>query len=106
MSLFCYLTAPSRSEAIALARLLLAKKLCAGLNIVPGAHSLYWWKGEVREKEEWLLFAQVARENAEKFVEAAKNAHPYAVPCIVCLPISSGYPPFLEWIEKNGQEGD
>lgn len=104
MSSLVFITTQSRREALELARLLTAQKLCAGINLVPGAYSVYWWQGEVREKEECLLFAQVSTENLENFIAETKRVHSYHTPCIVCIPVSGGFQPFLEWIEKNGQE--
>ena len=60
MSSLVYMTAKSRAEALELARILAGRKLCAGINIVPGATSVYWWDGEIRENEECLLLAQVS----------------------------------------------
>ncbi len=45
-----YMTAKTGREALELARILAGRKLCAGINIVPGATSVYWWDGEIREK--------------------------------------------------------
>lgn len=104
MNWLVYMTTQSRKDALELARLLTAQKLCAGINIVPGAYSVYWWQGSLREKEECLLFAQVSDGQREKFIATASEAHPYITPCIVCLPIGAGHGPFLEWIEKNGQD--
>ena len=105
MNWLVYMTTRSRDEALLLARLLTARKLCAGVNILPGAYSVYWWEGALRVKEECLLFAQVSGENREKFIAVASEAHPYQTPCIICLPIDAGHEPFLEWIQKNGQDG-
>lgn len=105
MNWLVYMTTQSRGEALELARLLTSKKLCAGVNIAPGAYSVYWWEGALREKEECLLFALVSDENREKFIAVANKAHAYQTPCIICLPIGAGHGPFLEWIEKNGQNG-
>ena len=104
MGSLVFITTESRREALELARLLTSLKLCAGVNIVPGALSVYWWRGELREKEECLLFAQVSDANLENFIAAAREAHSYHTPCIISLPIDAGSAPFLDWIERNGQE--
>lgn len=99
------MTAASREAALDLARHLVARKLCAGINIVPGAHSVYWWQDEIREKEECLLIAQVGDETLADFLRVAEAAHSYEIPCVVALPIVAGLKPFLDWIESNGQGG-
>ena len=103
MSSLVYMTAKSRAEALELARILAGRKLCAGINIVPGATSVYWWDGEIRENEECLLLAQVSDQALPAFMEAAKLLHSYQVPCIVALPVTGGNLPFLEWIENNSR---
>lgn len=101
MSSLVYMTAESREEALNLARILAGRKLCAGINIVPGALSVYWWEGKIREKEECLLFAQVSDKALPAFMEAARALHSYQTPCVVALPLAGGSGPFLEWIENN-----
>lgn len=103
MSSLVYMTAKSRAQALELARILAGRKLCAGINIVPGAMSVYWWEGEIHENEECLLFAQVSDQALPAFIEAARALHSYQVPCIVALPLAGGHPPFLEWIENNSR---
>lgn len=105
MSSLVYMTAGSRDAAIELARDLVKRKLCAGVNIVPGALSVYWWQGKIHEKEECLLFAQVGDAALADFIRAVKAAHGYEVPCVVALPIAAGLKPFLDWIESNSQGG-
>lgn len=106
MSSLVYMTAGSREAALELARDLVGRKLCAGINILPSALSVYWWQGKIHEKEECLLIAQVGDEVLSDFINSVEAAHSYDVPCVVALPIVAGLAPFLDWIEKNGQGGE
>lgn len=105
MSSLVYMTAKNRQEALNLARVLVGRKLCAGINIIPGAASVYWWQGEIQEKEECLLCAQVSDAALPAFMKAAADLHSYQTPCIVALPIAAGSKPFLDWIESNSRGG-
>ncbi|MFT4300187.1 MAG: divalent-cation tolerance protein CutA [Desulfovibrio sp.] len=103
MSLLVYVTAPHEEFALELARALVGEGLAAGVNIVPGARSIYRWRGEVHDAAECLLLAQVSRAALPAFEAAVKRLHPYEVPCIVAVPIEAGHGPFLHWIQENSQ---
>lgn len=87
MSFLVYVTVPHEREALDLARMLVEARLAAGVNVLPGARSVYRWQGEVREAGECLLLAQVSRAAFEDFCAAVRRAHSYEVPCIVALPL-------------------
>ena len=55
-----YMTTPTQEEALTLARELVRMRLAAGVNMLPGAQSVYRWKGEVHEAGECLLVADTA----------------------------------------------
>jgi periplasmic divalent cation tolerance protein len=99
--LLVYVTAPDTENAAALARMLVEKHLAAGVNLLPGARSVYRWQGRVRETRECLLLAQVSRAAFAQFCQAVRENHEYEVPCIVAIPLESGYTPFLDWIAEN-----
>ena len=86
MSFLVYVTVPHEREALDLARMLVEARLAAGVNVLPGARSVYRWQGEVREAGECLLLAQVGRAAFEDFCAAVRRAHSYEVPCIVKRP--------------------
>lgn len=96
-----YVTVPGMDEALALARALVGARLAAGVNIVPGARSVYRWKGEIREAGECLLLAQVSADALAAFTRAVRGMHGYEVPCVAALPVVGGHAPFLQWIREN-----
>lgn len=96
-----YITIPSREEALALARALVEARLAAGVNVLPGAMSVYRWRGAVREAAECLLLAQVAGTALPAFTRTVRELHGYEVPCVVALPVAGGHAPFLRWIAEN-----
>lgn len=96
-----YLTCPDFESARRLARALVEERAAAGVNIVPGAVSIYRWQGEIREKNECLLLAQTSTAAYGKLESVARRLHSYAVPCILGLETSAGNADFLRWIEDN-----
>jgi periplasmic divalent cation tolerance protein len=89
-------TVPPAQSAV-LAKSLLAKNLVACVNITP-VRSLYRWKGECCDDEEHLLIMKTRRQLAEEVISALKAEHPSEVPEIIVLPVSTGHPPYLDWV--------
>lgn len=86
---------PSRSDDIA--KRLLAKNLVACVNITP-VRSLYRWKGESCDDEEHLLIMKTRRDLAEDVIVALKAMHPYEIPEIIVLPVTTGHLPYIDWV--------
>ncbi|MDR2572873.1 MAG: divalent-cation tolerance protein CutA [Desulfovibrio sp.] len=101
MACLVYVTVPGREHAVNMARALVESRLAAGVNVLPGARSVYRWRDEVREAEECLLFAQVSRAAFADFCRLARQLHCHETPCIIALPIQDAYGPFARWIGKN-----
>ena len=95
---FVYITVPSRQEAEAIARALLEERLAAGVNLIPGVHSLYRWKGRVEEGEEVALMAKTTEALIDPLTRKVQALHPYQVPCIAALPVVGGSEAYFAWI--------
>jgi periplasmic divalent cation tolerance protein len=105
-TLLVYMTAPDRQTARALAGALVRERLAAGANILPGAESLYWWQGEVRQAEECACVLKTTAAGYAALEKRARELHPYQVPCIVALPVARGHDAFLRWIGEETLSGD
>lgn len=95
-----YVTTRTKDEAKCIAKTLLQKKYIAGANIFP-LESLYWWKGEICEEEEFALVMQSTQENFAKIEEVVKTLHSYEIPCILSFAIEKGSLDFLDWIRET-----
>lgn len=93
-----YITAPSRDEALKLARLLVEERLAACANVLGGITSVYWWDGRLNEEDEVALLAKTRAGLVDALVERVRAVHPYDCPCVVALPVDGGNPAFLDWI--------
>jgi len=92
---------PNIKEARRLAGLLLAQKIAACIQLVPGMESHYCWKGKQERSKEVLLLIKT---RTSLYVEVEKTIlkhHSYEVPEIICLPIQKGSPSFLKWVAAN-----
>lgn len=98
---FLYITVGSAEEAASIARVLLDDRLIACANIIDGATSLYRWEGKIADEKEAVMIAKTREDLVEKVIERVRELHSYDCPCIVALPIVSGNPAFLDWIDEE-----
>ena len=87
--------------AKSIARTLVESKLAACVNIVPQITSIYSWKGEIVEDNEFLLIVKSKSEAYDKLESEIKELHSYEVPEIIAFDINKGLPEYLRWIEEN-----
>ena len=84
-----------------LARSLIERRLVACVNIVPGARSLYRWKGEIEDEPEVLLFMKTRADRFEALAAAIDEIHPYEEPELIALGIETGSAGYLRFIDEN-----
>jgi periplasmic divalent cation tolerance protein len=93
-------TAPSRDEAVAIARSLVEAKLGACVNIFP-IHSVYTWQEELCADDEWQLIIKTDLAKFDALEAKVREVHSYEVPEVVALPIVSGSAPYLQWMSER-----
>lgn len=91
----------SAMEAAAIARRLVEKRLAACVNLLPGARSIYHWKGAVEESEEVLLVIKSSRALFRELRTELEKVHSYEVPELIAMPIVDGSEPYLEWMDHE-----
>jgi periplasmic divalent cation tolerance protein len=92
------MTAADEPEAERIAEMLVAKKLGACVQILPGMKSIYVWQGEVQREREVLLLAKTTRANFDKLELEVRAIHSYETPEIIALPIVAASEPYLKWL--------
>ena len=95
---FCYVTAGSREEALAIGRTVVDERLAACANVLDGMTSLYWWQGVLEQASEAVLILKTRAELVERLTMRVRELHSYDCPCVVALPIAAGNPDYLAWI--------
>ena len=99
--LVIFVTVPSVEVSRQIGSMLVENKLAACVNIVSKVQSIYFWKGEVCESEEFLLICKSKASIFEsKFLPAVENQHPYEVPEIVAIPLYEGNSAYKNWINE------
>lgn len=101
---FCYVTCSGRDEALTIARALIAERLIACANILPGLLSVYRWEGEVHEDAEVLLILKTRAALVERVTAAVRERHSYSCPCVAVLPVTGGNLAYLDWIAAETRE--
>ena len=91
---------PDRAEARRIARILLAEKLAACVQLLD-MESHYVWKGETLAEPEVMLMAKTRAALFESVIGRIKGLHPYEVPEIVAQPFAAGFAPYLAWIAQS-----
>lgn len=99
---FVYITNPSEEKARKIAKHLLNKKLIACANIFP-ISSLYWWKEKIADEKEFVLIAKTSKANFEKVEKEVEKIHPYKIPCIIKIPVSSNKK-YFDWLKSEIKE--
>ncbi|HZP70931.1 MAG TPA: divalent-cation tolerance protein CutA [Pseudolabrys sp.] len=93
-----YTTWPSIVEAERAGRAILARRLAACVNIVPGMISHYWWQGKIERAEEAVMLVKTRAGLAEAVGKAVREAHSYTTPAIMVLPVESVDADYHRWI--------
>lgn len=94
-------TCGSEEEARKVAHGLVEGRLAACVNVAPGVHSIYRWKGSVEEAGEWLLVIKTRRDLFPGVREAITRLHSYELPECVALPVADGSEAYLAWIDSE-----
>jgi periplasmic divalent cation tolerance protein len=92
-------TCGSAEEAQRIARELVAQRAAACVNIVAPVRSIYRWKDQIEEAEEWLLIVKTSRSSFDRLRTILEAAHSYELPEALAIPVIAGSPNYLAWIE-------
>jgi periplasmic divalent cation tolerance protein len=94
-------TFPDHETAERISNQLVSEKCAACANILPAIESIYSWKGKVEHGSETLVFFKLSTAQRSIFQEKMHSLHPYEVPEIIFLSVSSGLPDYLRWVVDN-----
>ncbi len=94
-------TTKNKEDAEKIARLLIEKRLAACVQIVGPVSSIYRWKGNVEQAEEWQCLIKSRQDLFGEVEEAIKAIHPYETPEIIATVISAGSGDYLKWLQDE-----
>jgi len=94
-------TFPDAETACRISNQLVTEKFAACANILPAIESIYRWKEKIESGNETLVFFKLSEDRQSAFQEKLRSLHPYEIPEIIFVPVSSGSPEYLDWIVEN-----
>ena len=93
--------AASAREAKKIARILVQKRLCACVSIIPNVHSVFIWKNKVNQAKESLLMIKTDQGKLKEVERTIRAHHSYEVPEMIGWPIRWGHKPYLDWLSHS-----
>ena len=90
-------TTNSRELTTTIARMLLDQRLAACVQAT-NIRSFYRWDGAVQEDDEQLLVIKCRAAAFPQIEAAIRSVHPYDVPAIVQIPITTASADYLGWL--------
>lgn len=92
-------TINKESEARSLADALVAGRLAACVQIIPGMQSTYEWKGEVCRESEFLILIKTQKNLINDVKRMVEKTLSYEVPEFIVLPVIDGSEKYLSWMK-------
>lgn len=98
------LTTADPEEAGRLGRTLVEERLAACATVVPGAHSIYHWQGEIESATESVLLLKTTADKLAALEARLHELHNYTNPEFLVLPVEAGSKSYLEWLQRCMRE--
>lgn len=99
--MFIYMTFAHKAEAQGIVNTLVAERLLACANIFPAVSSVYWWQGKMEHATEAAAVGKTTQNRYKALEKRFCELHPYETPCLVALPVSDGFGPYLRWVDQE-----
>ncbi|HET7675380.1 MAG TPA: divalent-cation tolerance protein CutA [Gammaproteobacteria bacterium] len=94
-------TCPDAASAERIARALVEERLAACVNCVPGLRSFYRWQEQIQADAEVLLVIKSAADRFEAVEALVRKLHPYELPELIAVPLTTGSAPYLAWLRAE-----
>jgi len=96
-----FVTCESREQAEKIAQAIIAEKLAACVNLLPGIRSCYVWERKLTWAEEVLLLIKTTRGRFGQLRDRVRALHSYEVPEVVSVSIDEASQSYLDWIDTS-----
>lgn len=93
-------TYPDKRSVNTIAKKLLADKIIACVNISK-ISSLYTWEGKVESASEYIAIFKTVPKHKTLLKNRIRETHPYDVPEIAEIPVTSINGPYLDWLHAS-----
>lgn len=89
---------PDGETAARMAAALVEARLAACANVLAPCASIYRWQGKVEMATETPLLLKTSADRYPALAAKIQALHPYEVPEIIALPLTTGLPAYLDWV--------
>jgi periplasmic divalent cation tolerance protein len=93
-------TLEDEDSAARLARALVEAKLAACVQLVH-IQSTFSWEGALEDAREVLVLMKTRASVYDRLQQFVCDNHPYGLPEILQVPVTTGYGPYLSWVNDN-----
>lgn len=93
-------TYPNKKSITKIANELVQNKIAACVNISK-ISSIYSWQGKIENASEYLVLFKTTQKNKKSLKEKIKASHPYDVPEIAEINITSINKSYLKWLVES-----
>jgi periplasmic divalent cation tolerance protein len=94
-------TFPDERIARQVASRAVEERLAACAQVQGPISSIYRWKGEVEQEQEWYCHFKTMLARLPALEARIRELHPYEVPEIMAVPILQADQKYLEWIQEE-----
>jgi len=96
-------TTANEQDALAIARLLVAQRLAACVQVTGPIRSCYRWQGEVCEATEVRLTVKSLATAQDRIIQAIQAAHSYDTPEIIVTAVLECSTDYGQWLREQVQ---
>ncbi len=93
-------TYPNKKSITKIANELVQNNIVACVNIIK-ISSIYSWQGKIENSSEYLALFKTIQKNKKSLKEKIKSTHPYNVPEIAEINITSINNSYLKWLVES-----
>ncbi|HYR05392.1 MAG TPA: divalent-cation tolerance protein CutA [Gallionella sp.] len=92
---------PDAQTAGQLAQRLIKERVAACVNQLVPCTSTYRWQGSIETVAEVPLLIKTTRSAYPRLEQLIRTAHPYELPEIIAVPVTTGLPAYLGWVSRE-----
>lgn len=100
-----YCACPDPDTAGRIAERLVAERLAACVNLLPGVRSVYRWQGAVEQADEVLLLVKTSVARLDALTARIGELHPYELPEVIAVEAIGGSAAYLGWVAEATRAG-
>ena len=105
-TIIVFSTFSNAEQAREVGRVLVAERLAACVNLLPGVTSIYVWEGKEEENIETLALIKTRTALYSALEARLRELHPYGVPEIIAVDVVAGSSAYLQWVAERTQVGN